>query len=1352
MSSATLLAKYLDSEKRKELVLEISKDLSNDDAINALYEVIDIIDRDTLAEIAPRITEQCKDSIIEATGVSKNDHILDLLQKLPEVSENVLDWIGSTIFTLVESRLNFICDSQAAELFKTYIKLDATKINNKSTTPSLEQLLTTLDKLLSLEVSGVSLSLDKLVCFLITIDESSISSQATKLLRWREKSLTGLQEFVLDLIPCLMASTDNVHRSNGYILWLRFLSRISKKNEKSEALESQLRNENYWINIQKGMGSEVHEHRKYCLSILKLSIQQLNIDIDNELVFYSESNSTEILEEWKRFCTLFEIIGIDTALNQAVAAKNDIHQLLSPNSYIKPSWGIVLLSTAFQGSMESVRKFALNIMLSTPADRLQIYVHELLTSVFLRQAVEAPYFVVKKVGDKLECQYGRMLEKFITNLLRSLKGTENLFEQTVSQLLNLLVDLSSIFAPARVYISLGLLKGLRGQQVFNEDHALKLYKLFDSTAEDEVFEKTLQTIHLKLLAHLQPNIPLLVESLTKFVHYNGYELFTEHKEVFLEYIAKYKESTDCIHLQNREVEYQIVAFSLTGNYSISDEFLTELAYSKIDHTEDFSKEYIVLLTRLINASAADYKNADKMVKLEMFKNSWRSLNFKPLYESVLSKFNEDKFTFFVAAYTKASDSSDLTVLNFTELKNLYKQLGKINQDYKVKDNIFAGFFDLCLAYMKTTPLSEEELDQFITLLDEQASSAFFLTNISVCNSLKYLFKSYDFDLITAIEILEKIWDQVTAERLVLNQKSMHLNFIETLFDEKLLKNSINNEYNAKILERIGLEIVDQSYTRRSFLPTLTFKILSYQTGYKTEFDQTTWMFELLLKSFSLVQDETNLFRLKVVLAEIYDNELKFYGDLYEDVFGAEEVSSKVNIINLLLSSSESFVSEFFQSLVEEKKYHLLDPEKKANGIEERQRVSSFELLLLVTRHVQPELLSSLVFKYLLPALVTESSPLVRTYIEWIVGIDMLNSIKNRDALFNYFSDQSKPALVTSVERIAFMVAQQLPSEERASYFEKFCQRLIPNCTSNKPLVRHFSNSLILSVYPALKSKGIELAVNNILESLYTEARKSEVTGQYRSGDALIWDLKKDFTLTSIFGGVLSRISPREVDVITKAKFAKYSNTEAIADVDIGLDQEPSWKKIKEAEEVKDSNVNSPLQTKSGAWESVIDLDENTRSIKRSELIVVSSLVDKPPNLGGICRLCDVLGAGLMTVDDLRVKKHPQFKNVAVTADYWMPMTEVNIADIPTFMRTKKKEGYTLIGLEQTDQSIVLGKDTEFPAKSLILLGKEAEGIPGELLAELDYCIEIRQMGVIRSMNIQTATAVIVHAYSSSQFS
>ena len=130
--------------------------------------------------------------------------------------------------------------------------------------------------------------------------------------------------------------------------------------------------------------------------------------------------------------------------------------------------------------------------------------------------------------------------------------------------------------------------------------------------------------------------------------------------------------------------------------------------------------------------------------------------------------------------------------------------------------------------------------------------------------------------------------------------------------------------------------------------------------------------------------------------------------------------------------------------------------------------------------------------------------------------------------------------------------------------------------------------------------------------------------------------------------------------------------------------------------------------KSGAWNTIMDADavvddvNNTNNsvrgseIPRSELIVVSSLVDKPPNLGGICRLCDVLGAGLLTLHDIEVKNHINFKTVAVTADQWMPMIEVKMENIKQYLLDKKREGYTLIGLEQTDKSIELNNDLKFP--------------------------------------------------------
>ena len=400
-------------------------------------------------------------------------------------------------------------------------------------------------------------------------------------------------------------------------------------------------------------------------------------------------------------------------------------------------------------------------------------------------------------------------------------------------------------------------------------------------------------------------------------------------------------------------------------------------------------------------------------------------------------------------------------------------------------------------------------------------------------------------------------------------------------------------------------------------------------------------------------------------------------------------------------------------------------------------------------------------KIFMDMLGKEPSPLVRVYIEWILAL----SLKNYKVIFDGFSSINEssgnlPVLFTAYERIVFLLSQKLDAEEQSKLLAQLLPHVIIGSTSNKALIRHFSLSLMCSIYSEVKNKNLNIPedINTLVSEVYVSAVKSEAYGKYRNGDALLWDIKQDLSLVGLLGGVLLKVSDRQVDSVSESVIKANMSSEQILSLSIpvGSDQKQLWISERKHQDSKrdlghssifqEVEGQSPLQTKSGAWNGTIDLKDE-KAVKRSDLIVVSSLVDKAPNLGGICRLCDVLGAGLLTLADIRVKNSPHFKNVAVTADRWMPMEEVPVDQIKNYMVQKKSEGYTLVGLEQTDKSLELNSELKFPKKTLMLLGREKEGIPGDLLAELDFCVEIKQVGVIRSMNIQTATAVIVHAYS-----
>ncbi|XP_064814240.1 probable methyltransferase TARBP1 isoform X1 [Oncorhynchus masou masou] len=147
----------------------------------------------------------------------------------------------------------------------------------------------------------------------------------------------------------------------------------------------------------------------------------------------------------------------------------------------------------------------------------------------------------------------------------------------------------------------------------------------------------------------------------------------------------------------------------------------------------------------------------------------------------------------------------------------------------------------------------------------------------------------------------------------------------------------------------------------------------------------------------------------------------------------------------------------------------------------------------------------------------------------------------------------------------------------------------------------------------------------------------------------------------------------------------------------------------------------------------------------SALLVVASLIDKPTNLGGLCRTCEIFGASALVLDSLRHVSDKHFQALSVSSELWLPLLEVKPVELADFLQLKKREGYCIVGVEQTANSQSL-KDYKFPEKTLLLLGNEREGIPANLLQLLDVCVEIPQQGVIRSLNVHVSAALLVWEY------
>ncbi|CAB4060749.1 TRM3 [Lepeophtheirus salmonis] len=184
-----------------------------------------------------------------------------------------------------------------------------------------------------------------------------------------------------------------------------------------------------------------------------------------------------------------------------------------------------------------------------------------------------------------------------------------------------------------------------------------------------------------------------------------------------------------------------------------------------------------------------------------------------------------------------------------------------------------------------------------------------------------------------------------------------------------------------------------------------------------------------------------------------------------------------------------------------------------------------------------------------------------------------------------------------------------------------------------------------------------------------------------------------------------------------------------------------------------------IQPKSEKWKtlsSCLDIalfqgdeeDKGNQAVETAHpnLILVASLIDKLPNLGGLCRTSEIFGIGGLVLNCIKSAEEKEFQNLSVSSQNWVKLIEVRKENLTQWLKSmKEKEGYNLIGIEQTAQSLNL-YEYMFPEKTIFVLGNEKEGVCPDVLRELDTTIEIPQYGVIRSFNVHVTGALVLAEY------
>lgn len=82
-------------------------------------------------------------------------------------------------------------------------------------------------------------------------------------------------------------------------------------------------------------------------------------------------------------------------------------------------------------------------------------------------------------------------------------------------------------------------------------------------------------------------------------------------------------------------------------------------------------------------------------------------------------------------------------------------------------------------------------------------------------------------------------------------------------------------------------------------------------------------------------------------------------------------------------------------------------------------------------------------------------------------------------------------------------------------------------------------------------------------------------------------------------------------------------------------------------------------------------------------------------------------------------------------------------DIVEATKRLKGDGYAIIGVEQTDQSILLTEFKPKKEKIAVIFGNEVDGISDDILDMMDECIEIPQFGTKHSLNVSVCAGIVL---------
>uniref|UniRef100_A0A8C5MSP4 tRNA (guanosine(18)-2'-O)-methyltransferase TARBP1 n=1 Tax=Leptobrachium leishanense TaxID=445787 RepID=A0A8C5MSP4_9ANUR len=607
--------------------------------------------------------------------------------------------------------------------------------------------------------------------------------------------------------------------------------------------------------------------------------------------------------------------------------------------------------------------------------------------------------------------------------------------------------------------------------------------------------------------------------------------------------------------------------------------------------------------------------------------------------------------------------------------------------------------------------------------------------------------------VESIDMSWKIVSSLCSTQLVFwtNLKA----FVELVFSNEVLSSvsSSKGPVFARIKELIK-EIVEMSSTKMGVLQVLvSFCCLSW-----IEFSEK-----------STVKEDSLLIAMEYIEILL---EACVFGTVFrrDQSINRDEHNVRTSAIRLLclLDGSNAVHKAFLEDLI----VHLLDKDVLVsktkiryygNSLQHRVKNRLWQTILVLIPKLHQDFVSKIIER-IFQAGLSNNQASVKYLIEWVIILILhkhptfLHQFWN---CFCYTEEKLKTSVCTFLSVLPHFDVVLEKVSDKVPNLEKALVTVLQWCFNHNFSVRLYALIAVKKLWAMCKHQYMQQfeALSSVIESSLHQLENMQGGGNARKNWIRIQEHfffstfhpLLDYSIETIFYTLPSLSELIEDEWIPYVKFTDYGSLPWESSLPLtnsramSCNQKPSdWlqQDIGNDGELDSLNEWADFQKKIVPWKNSIP-DLNLEMVEHraaklgkshGSLIVVASLIDKPTNLGGLCRTCEIFGASALVVDSLHHLNDKQFQYLSVSAEQWLPLIEIKPSELLRFLQMKKTQGYTIIGVEQTAKSFDL-TEYNFPEKSLLLLGNEREGIPANLIQHLDVCVEIPQQGIIRSLNV-----------------